>query len=377
MPSSWGALARHSGFHRNARVNHQYPNTMSATSPRLQARMATRLATLTEAQCRELLAEACAQFNRVRAACDAVIACTGTSVPFALPPDMLEMVLSHVSTMTLHRAMRVSRDWCHVARRPQLHRVIAVSGFAPHLKLPDGSSSVDPKEVGPQQLSDDVILDDSQFTNRSLTRCVSLAAGGMVELRLSHLCNLFGTEGFQLLPLQTSFKALDVSFCPRLVDAVVLPLLPPTTTYLSVFQCAPDRSQSMVSLPTGLAGRCVECKNILSFQFPPTSSRIARMRLRPCDACGTCRCDGDPEPCVGAFSCERCGRYLCHSSHHSEVPAGTSAAVVFGCDACGNLIGCTDCMRRHTCADCDEEFCDGCWAMRDACPRCQVNAEPA
>ena len=227
-------------------------------APRLQARMATRLAALTDAQCRELLAEACAQFNRVRAACDAVITANETPVPFSLPLDMLEMVLSHVSTITLHRAMRVCRDWCHVARRPQLHRVIEVNGFAPHLELGGGSTAaVDPKDVGPQQLSDDVILHDVRFCNKNLIRCMSLAAGGLVELRLAHLCNLIGTAGFQLLPLQTSFKVLDVSFCPRLVDAVVLPLLPPTTTYLSVFQCAPDDgSQSLVSLPTGLAAGC-------------------------------------------------------------------------------------------------------------------------
>jgi len=56
-------------------------------------------------------------------------------VPMALLPDMLEVVLSHVGTLTLHRAMRVNRDWCGVARRPQLHRVIAINGRRCH-KLP-------------------------------------------------------------------------------------------------------------------------------------------------------------------------------------------------------------------------------------------------
>jgi hypothetical protein len=265
----------------------------------LQARMATRLAALSEEQCRELLAQACAQFNRVRAACDEVVATT-MSVPMALLPDMLEVVLSHVGTLTLHRAMRVNRDWCGVARRPQLHRVIAINGVAPRFELGAGSScTVDPADVGPQQLSDGVILNQYLFGNESLARCISLAKGGLVELRLSHLYNLHGTAGFQLLRHQTSFKVLDMAFCPFL-DAHLLPLVPSVTTYLSIFQCAPIQSESLASLPNGLAGRCVECENILSFQLPPTSSEIARMRLRACDACGACRCDGDPEPCGGA-----------------------------------------------------------------------------
>ena len=340
-------------------VMNQCPPSTPGTMSALQARMATRLAALSEEQCRELLAEACAQFNRVRAACDEVVATT-MSVPMALLPDMLEAVLSHVGTLTLHRAMRVNRDWCRVARRPQLHRVIVINGFSNR----HWSAAAD---IGPQQLSDDVIINDLLFGNESLARCISLAKGGLVELRLSHLCNLLGTAGFQLLRHQTSFKVLDVAFCPKL-GARLLPLVPSVTTYLSICQCAPIQSQSLASLPNGLAGRCVECENILSFQLPPTSSNIARMRLRPCDACGACRCDGDPESCGGAWSCERCGRYLCVSSHDSEVPAGANAAVTFGCDACGEMIGCTDCARRQTCAACCEEFCDGCWG--DTSPTC-------